>query len=166
MTSYNYDRILEDIKTVEDLHLIAAEIDMLAESVYKANPEIFKHTLNTNLQRNLTDALTLSLTEQAISFDNHQALQQYFHGLKQFITTLPILQLTLAYHPSNEQIEALALWARQQTGKPVILQLHFNKHLIGGAIITFEGRYIDLSLKKKLDLAYEAKREEILSMLQ
>lgn len=166
MSKYHYDRVLDDIKTVEDLHLISAEIDMLMESVYKTDPEIFKHALNTNLQRNLTDALTLSLTEQHIALDNHQELQHYFTGLKQFITSLPVLQLTLAYHPNNEQIEAIAAWARLQTGKPVILQIHYNKDMLGGAIITFEGRYADLSLKKKLTQVYETKRDDVLALLR
>lgn len=165
MSTYHYDRILDDIKTVEDLHLIAAEIDMLVVSVYKSDPAVFRNALS-NLQRNLTDAITLSLKEQNISFDNHQELQHYFHGLKQFITSLPVLQLTLAYHPNNEQIEKLVAWARQTTEKPIILQLHYNQHILGGAIITFEGRYLDLSLKKKLDIAYESKRNEVLAMLK
>lgn len=166
MTTYSYSSILDEVKTVEDLRLVASEIDMLLVTLYKTDKEIFVKRLHTKLQRNLTDSLTLSLNQQNVSLENHEQLQQYFTGLKQFLAALPLLQLTIPYHPSNEQVEKLSDWARRETNKPVILQIQYNPTLLGGAVITYEGRYTDLSLKKKLDAVYATKKEEILAILK
>lgn len=165
MTTYSYDSIVDRFTTVEDVHLAATQIDSLLVALYKTDKEAFVHALQNNLHRNLSDSLMQALTDQHISLEDHDALEQYCKGLKHFLSSLPLLQLTLAYHPNNEQIEKLSEWARSQTNKPVILELHYNPYILGGAIITFEGKYLDLSLKKKLDAVYEAKRGEVMGML-
>src|SRR5690606_21777939 len=126
------------------LHLVSSEIDMLITSVFKADQEAFKNALNDKLHRNLSDSIAHSLSVHEIAYNDYTSLQRYFNGLKEFLTSLPVLQLTLAYNPKNEQLETISEAVRRQTGKPVILQIHHNPQMLGGAVITFEGRYIDL----------------------
>jgi F0F1-type ATP synthase delta subunit len=166
MRSFSYDLLIEDLKTADDLELLAAEIDMLLVSLYQNDSNAFKDTLDTKLQRRMGDLFVHSLTEQKIALTDREQLQEYFTELKEFISHLPHLQLTLPYHPSNEQIGQLSDWVRQQTGKAVILQLKYNKRLLGGAVITYGGAYKDLSLKKKLETVFVAKREELMGLIK
>jgi F0F1-type ATP synthase delta subunit len=166
MTAYSYDRVVDELKTSDDMELFLAEIDMLLVSLYQNNVSAFKETLDTKLQRRLGDILTHSLQEQKINFTDHEQLQYYFTGLKAYVTQLPLLHLTLAYHPTNQQILGLSEWARQVVKRPVILHLNYNKMLLGGAVISFGGSYKDLSLKKKLDTVYQTKREELLAIIK
>ena len=166
MSKYTYDTVMQDIRTVDDLYLLSGQIDKLLVNLFKATTEVFNDTLRTKLQRNLGNSLMLSLKSQNIALDNHEQLQIYFNGLREYIAHLPILQLTIAYHPSNEQIESLSDWARRETGKPVIIQPIYNKQILGGAIITYEGRIADVSLRRKLESVYESKRNEILALLK
>jgi len=166
MSKYNYDLVLQDIRTLDDLRLMSGQIDQLLVSLFKATSDDFNDTLQTKLQRTLGTHLMLSLKSQNIRLDNQEQLQLYFTGLREYISHLPVLQLTLAYHPTNEQVEQLSEWVRAETVKPVILQLIYNKIVLGGAIITYQGRIIDLSLKKKFERVYETKREEILGLLK
>lgn len=165
MSTYTYESIIQEIRTLDDLQLLARQIDALLVALFKPSLESFTDTLNRKLQRTLGTTLILSLRQQNISLDNREQLQIYFNGLRDYIAHLPMLQLIIAYHPSNEQIEQLSDWARAQTGKPVILQLIYNKEILAGAVITYQGRIADLSLKKKLAPVYETKREEILEFL-
>lgn len=166
MTTYTYDKVLEEIRTIEDLRLVASELDRLMVSLYNADAGAFKTLLTTNIQRSLSDAITQSASEQQLSLDNYEQLEQYFSGLKQTLMKLPVLQLTLAYRPTNEHIISLSEWIRRETNKSVVLQLHYNQNILGGAIITFEGRYLDLSLKTKLASVYESKRADVMAMIQ
>jgi F0F1-type ATP synthase delta subunit len=166
VTQYTYDIILEDIRTVEDLQLLHSELDVLMVALFQSTGDRFKTTLNSGIQRNLGNVIMQSLTEQHITLDDHEHLQAYFQGLKTFITSLPVLQLKLAFHPSNQQLLQLSDWIRSSTGKPVMLQLQFNKQLLGGAVVTYEGKYTDLTLQKKLENVYTQKRAEILGLLK
>jgi F0F1-type ATP synthase delta subunit len=166
MKTYVYDDLLADLRTVDDLHHIAAEIDTLLVSVFQTNPAIFKSTLETKLQRNIGTILSEMLRKQGVAFEDHEQIQAFFTGLQTYLAHLPVLQLTLAYHPTNEQIEELSDWIRTKTAKPVILHVHYDIRVIGGAIITYGGKYADKSLKKRMESVYEAKKPEILAMLK
>jgi hypothetical protein len=165
MNDYNYDNILSELRTVDDLDFLNAEIDMLLVSLYKTDPTEYQNILKAKIQQKLAEELTLSMTEQKVALDDRDQLESYLNGLKKFLSFIPVLHLTLAYQPGNDEINQLAEWARTQTGKPVVLHLYHNSSLLGGAVITFEGKYIDLSLKKRLSTVYESKKGEILALL-
>jgi F0F1-type ATP synthase delta subunit len=166
MNAFNYEKVTEDLRTVDDLHYFSSEIDMLSTSLFKTDSNGFKETLETKLQRNLGNLIADSLRTQNIAYTDTEILQRYFSGLKEYITHLPTMQLTIAYHPTNEQIEKLSEWIRVHTGKPVIIHLHYDPRTLGGAIITYGGKYADLTLKRRMDSVYEAKKPEILAMLK
>lgn len=166
MKTTSYTTLFSDIRTLDDLHLLKSEIDTLLSALFQTDNTAFKAVMDTKLQRNLGNALTKVLTDANVSLTDQETLQKYFSGLKEFIATLPIVQLTLAYHPTNEQIEQLSDWLRRETGQMVILELRFDKRLLGGAVIVYNGKYQDLSLKTKLDRVYEEKKAELIQLLQ
>lgn len=166
MSKYTYESILQDIRTLDDLRLLTGQIDGLLTNLFKATNSQFQDMLHTKLQRTLGNSLILSLKQQGINLDNQEQLQVYFDGLREYIAKLPILQLVIAYHPTNEQLEQISDWARMTTGEPIILSLIYNKNILGGAVITYQGRVTDLSVKKKLEAVYETKQEEILNLIE
>lgn len=165
MTESPYQRIFEQIRTVEDVRLTANSIDLLLVSLYKTHNGMFQETLSASVERGLAESILLTLQEQNIGLSDYARLETFFSALKQQLAAIHTLHLTLAYHPTNEQVEQLSDWVRQATRSFVVLEIRVNPDQIAGAVITYKGKYVDLSLKKKLSAVYQTKREEILSML-
>ena len=166
MKNTPYASLLTEIRTLDDLNLLKSELDTLLAALFQVGSTAFKQVLNTKLQRNLGNDLTRTLADANISLTDQDGLQKFFSGFKQAITKLPVIQLTLAYHPTNEQIEQLSDWLRAETKQPVIVELKYDKRILGGAIIVYNGNYQDLSLKTKLNVVYENKQDEIVQLLR
>jgi len=166
MKTFNYERIGQEVRTVDDLRYFSSRIDLLLVNLFQTNPTAFADTLKEKLPGDLSTLLDESLRDQQVALSERETLQHFFHGLKDYLTHLPVLQLTLAYHPTGEQAGKLSDWARQKTAKNVVLDFRYDPRVLGGAIVTYGGKYVDLSLKKRLDSVYEAKKPEILAMLK
>lgn len=65
--------------------------------------------------------------------------------LEEAIKKLEMVQLTLAYEPSPQDIEAFFKVAGN------ILDISKDPRILGGAVVSYQGKYGDHSLRKKLD---------------
>jgi F0F1-type ATP synthase delta subunit len=72
-------------------------------------------------------------------------------NLEQELQRLRVFEVTLAFEPTVSFLEKLFLWVRENIGQGIILKLEKDESIIGGAIVSFEGKYLDLSIKSKLE---------------
>lgn len=63
------------------------------------------------------------------------------------LKSVEIVQLTLAYDPGTADIEAFF----KETGK--ILDVSVDRRILGGAVVSYQGKYGDFSVRKKLSNA-------------
>jgi len=64
------------------------------------------------------------------------------------------LELVIAFEPDDDLRASLLDWAQEQFGEDVMLKIRIDKSLIAGAQVYFEGKYVDLSLSKKIYAKY------------
>jgi F0F1-type ATP synthase delta subunit len=64
---------------------------------------------------------------------------------------LPEVHLTLAFTPTESFRKKISAWLQKEIGRPLFLKITVDKTILGGAIIIYNGRYQDASLRKKLD---------------
>lgn len=64
--------------------------------------------------------------------------------LEETVKKLELVKLTLAYEPSPEDIEAFF----KAAGK--ILDISKDLRILGGAVVSYQGKYGDFSVRKKL----------------
>ncbi|KKQ97641.1 MAG: hypothetical protein UT23_C0010G0037 [Candidatus Woesebacteria bacterium GW2011_GWA1_39_12] len=86
-------------------------------------------------------------------------------GLEKELKNLKDVYLTLAYEPTQDQIDTIASFIRQSTGGKIILNLSYDPQLIGGVEIIYEGVFRDFSFKRIFEKEFEEDREEILKKL-
>lgn len=67
--------------------------------------------------------------------------------IEKSLKRVEIVQLTLAYEPGPVDIEAFF----EATGK--ILDVSVDRRILGGAIVSYKGKYGDFSVRKKLENA-------------
>jgi len=155
-----YSDILSNIKTVDQTNELGSEVDTLLDNLFKTENNAFEKTLNS------ISILTMQTLKEAflkynISFDDKTMIKEYLIGLKEQLQKLKILKLNLAFETSQNSIDNLFAWVLKNLGSGIILNINTDKSIIGGAIIEFNGRYKDLTLKKKLEEVFASKREEI-----
>jgi len=101
----------------------------------------------------------------AISYDSiittDDALKKKLdvHGLQ-------VVDLTCAITPTYAFLTRLGENLKKKFGAKTILRVAVDSSVVGGAIVSYKGRYVDLSLKKKLEKYFLDKKEEILKKLE
>ena len=61
------------------------------------------------------------------------------------------LTLTLALKPSPQLVKRIKAWLKKEMAPHLVLKIQVNPAILAGAIISFQGRYLDFSLKKKIE---------------
>lgn len=141
------------IPTTEVRGTLLAEIELLRKSLYQVGSG-FEQTLQKNLRSESAAALSQFLQKDKTREQKEASLNE----LKEALLKLPLLHLTIAVAPSASGIDTITEKARTYFGADVVLDIVIDPALYGGAEVSYEGRYVDLSLKSKMD-DYFAKRK-------
>lgn len=67
-----------------------------------------------------------------------------------------ILEITLAYTPTRDELKRLQSWFSANSGKKVSLDIKVDKSLAAGVVLAYKGRIYDYSLAKQVEKVYES----------
>lgn len=91
-----------------------------------------------------------------------QDLKKFFTGLKEEILKRPVVTLTLAFEPTQEQIVSYGEWFRKNINPACLLTIVFSATVLGGCSITWQGKQVTYDLQYIL----KARRKEILTVVE
>lgn len=147
------------IKTKDDLNTFRAEIDLLKDSLFEKQKNL-DYTLANSVRSSVSQAIKTDLSSASLSPEN------YFNGLLAELDQLKILQLTLAFEPPPKSITRLSDWVAANLGPGLILDLQFDPTILGGALIAYQGKYHDYSLKSALDRDFSTNQKAIIDLVK
>lgn len=154
-----YTEILSHIRTKSEAWQLEEEVDLLLENLYKGKVGEYELTLKNDVRVWVSDLLLSAFANPDIKKD------EFLRGLKVAIAKLRELKLTLAFEPTQNSIEKIHDWVRKNVGEGIILDITFNPTIFAGAIVIFEGKYRDLSLRNKFREGFNQHREVIFNIL-
>ena len=157
-----YSDILRRVKTVHQAKEISYEIDMLVASLFKK--ESFHERLKT-IRALTSEDIINAMLENKIEISNHQAIKNFLVELISKIHSLKPFKIYLGFQPLETTIDKIFSWVSANLGFGYVLDIEEDKTIIGGAMVAFEGRYKDHSLKKSIERAFANKKEEIVRVL-
>ncbi len=79
------------------------------------------------------------------------ALKAFIATILQKISTLQVLNMTLAFQPNEDTLKALSDWFLLNTNKQVLFNISVDPNLIAGASIYYNSKYWDFSIKPTFD---------------
>lgn len=141
--------IFETIYTKEQLMYFVSELTSFGSSLYNA-----KNNTDGCLKQSFSvsdkELLLRLMKINAVSITNHLAVAAFIEQLKETLNSVPLMQLTLSFNPSENQVQTFSSWISTNCQKQVLLDIAYDPRIIGGAIIAFNGKYANYSLQKKL----------------
>lgn len=158
-------QILSNMYSVEDAAEFVESIDEFLASIYKTEQKSIADLLDASFSDTMSKVIKDYLSTTKTSLTNQEEVRQILLQIQNFAKDARSLSLTLAFKPSAKSFLTIAQTIKQRFGDDVVLEMTTNPDLVGGAVIIFEGKYIDLTVKKKLDILFEVKKEEILKIL-
>lgn len=139
----NYSDILSTIRTTEEAREFEEEIALLLQSQFKVGKQRFASILSTEVR---------ATTSSIIAKLPVSGRKQFLEDLHKKLQERKVLRLTLAFEPSEAIIEAISAWVRENLGQEWVLSLSCDPSIVGGCVIEKEGKYMDYSVRRKLDL--------------
>ena len=154
-----YSDILSRIRTKEEALRLDQEVDMLLEKIYETKEGAFEEALTCKVRTWVSEEIRTSLAKGAVD------KLHYLRELKEAISRLKTLKLTLAFEPVEDTLNKIHSWVRREVGEGIILDITFNRNILAGAIIIFGGEYRNCSFRKKFEEDLKNNKEEIMKIL-
>lgn len=138
--------LLSKIRTLEDLDILKGEVELLQNAIYQTNTK-YDDVLNSGV-RGWVSQIILSESKEV-------GMERYLEDLKRSLGTITILSASISFEPSLSFIEKISFWLKTNVSRDLVIDLLYNAHIIGGMQFSYKGKYLDLSLRKKISKELE-----------
>ena len=136
-----FSELTNDIATVEDRQ----ELELATKEViiHLGQPNADLHAL---VSRYLPVYFYRKLNMDLISQDPHTKLSKLLQELNQ----MEIAEVTIAIPATVDIVSLILNWLRRNIDKNIILSIKTDPLIGGGLMLTYKGKYVDLSLSQKI----------------
>jgi F0F1-type ATP synthase delta subunit len=148
----NYSQIIESLHTKEDVDLFDAEIDELLEGLYESDSESFERVLEEKVRMRIAEQLKDMIQRSEIPEE------EFLKNLKKELVKIKVLRVTVAFEPTYAAVKRISQWVKQNISNHTVIQTIYDKDIIGGVVIEYEGNYHDYSLKKNFRSLFDNRR--------
>lgn len=138
------------IKTKKHSDEVISKLEELKGYLYnkridlgKKMSEIFSYELKEKI-------MALSWQEQ-INLNDPDSFGAFLESLQNYVKHMPVVKITLAFEPNDKIVEEICAWFVEQYGKNVIVDVSLDSSIVAGAIIGFNAKERDYSLRTRID---------------
>lgn len=133
---------LRAIATVADQDEFLNLIDILRDSLYNKDIDI-----NMRLKKIRIDFSQVLQKELENAVDKAKALDD----LRLAVKTMRVINMRVGFNYDLDFVRRLAGWIKDNVGEDVVADIVASQGLIGGAVISFDGKYRDYSVRSAVD---------------
>jgi F0F1-type ATP synthase delta subunit len=143
-----FQQIAQKLITKEDLLFFLEDINTAKELIFRKPDLPLAQKAKSIVSEEFREIL--KKLEETPSFSTKEGQIQTLDKLKKYLLSFPQIKLTLAFSPSLEFLKKISDWLIKETHQKVILDVFINPKITGGVIVEYKGKYLDLSLAKKI----------------
>jgi len=153
-----YSEILSRVKTSEEKEQLQDEIEALKVSLYERGA-VFEDMLKTRVRAWASQQIRKDLEGGEI--DKEKYLTVLIEKLKE----AKCVKLSIAFEPTQVAIDKFYTFITGEIGENVVLDITCQPKIMGGAIIIYEGKYRNFSLRRVFEEESKTFNEFILKIL-
>lgn len=158
----NFNFILREVRTKDDLLSLENGLRELEVNLYGSGEKSWENVLASVWPKKFSVSL-LKILGEAPPAEQQAKLKELLPALKNILGGVRALKIDLAFEPSDALIENLNQWVDENLGYDVVLDIGYEKILLGGARLAFEGKYGDFSASKILAEILQGEKKHITS---
>ena len=160
-----YFDLITSLKTTREADDLSSEIDMLMETLFKSEKVSLEKAL-TSISLNSAKKITEIFEKFNLDMTDKTLIRDFLDTLRGLIKKIKIIKLILSFDPTRKTIENIHEFVSETIGIGYVLDIEVLENVLGGAVVMFNGKYKDFTLKKTLEEVFESKNEEILKLIQ
>jgi hypothetical protein len=135
-------------QTVDELALLKEELGRLKSSLFLVGGGGFDEALTSRVR------LETSFAIRSLAASSGLGNAELIDTLVREIDKVEVLELTLAFSPTRKFIDKLCVWVRGNIEDYLALKIICDPKIIGGTKVIWQGKYLDLSLRKRFEEKY------------
>lgn len=136
-------------KTKSQASEFSARLGLILQNIYQPGFNLEK-VLSSQFNLNMKDKFITLLRDCAVNINSIGELKLFLEKIRDRISAMPVISLTLAFEPTEQTTQVLSDWFLLNK-KQVLLDIKVDPSIIGGAIIAFQGKYKDFSIKPQFE---------------
>ena len=160
-----FSDILSTLQTTQDVNDLLRELDFIASEIFKTKNKSLDKILpliSAKSAKNIADIFA----KNKLNSGRKEEVSDLLEKLKESLKNFKIIKLTLAFEPSLNTIGKIHSFVLNNVGSGYILEIEVSENIMGGAIVIFNGKYGDFTLRKSLNDAFMNKKEEVVRLMQ
>lgn len=137
-------------KTKNEAADFSTRIASISQQIYQTNFNL-DQALMSQLGLQKKDAFITLLRDNKINSSSNNDLKTFFETIQKAISSLTVLTLTLAFVPTEKTLQKISEWFILNIKKQVLFDIQVDRNLIAGAVVTYNGKYLDVSIRQKFN---------------
>jgi F0F1-type ATP synthase delta subunit len=124
-------------------------LDVLKATLFEKK-NVFEKTLENKVQSPYKELIKARMDQHSITYSEPARLKEFIDNLISEVKNLKVMNLTLAFKPEDTTFTKINSWIEKNLKTEFVYEIKIDPAIIGGAIISARGRYIDQSLRRKI----------------
>lgn len=159
-----YFDLITSLKTVREVDDLSLAVDTLISTLFNTSKMSLDKALSS-INQTLAKKITEIFEKFNLDMTDKDNVRDFLDTLKDLIKKFKVIKLTLAFDPTPKTIDNIHEFVSENIGIGYILDIEVLEGVYGGAVIMFNGKYKDFTLKKTLDEVFTSKKETIVKLL-
>jgi F0F1-type ATP synthase delta subunit len=159
-----YFDIITSLKTTGEVESFVSEIDALMLKFFESE-EVSMVKVLDSISEDSSLKIRQVFARNNLNFNNRDTVSKFFKTLKEIIKKLKVIKIVLAFDPSVKTIENIHNFITDLLGIGYILEIEVFQEILAGAIVIFNGKYVDFCLKKRIEDTFREKADQIVSAI-
>lgn len=147
--------LISSLRTTQEVASFTSEIDTF----------VLENTLDS-ISQDSAQKIMLFFSKNNLDIHDKDTISNFSQTLKDLLKKFKVIKLVLAFDPSFKTLQNIHNFVKDTVGVRYILDIEIAKDILGGAIVIFNGKYNDFTLKKSIEDTFEAKKKEIQAFIQ
>jgi F0F1-type ATP synthase delta subunit len=137
--------IWKSIVTKSDLNELENLLDQLESHMFINNSSLnYQQLIESSANPDIAEVLVDSLSE-------NDSIKLIVDNIRKDIEKLSFMHLSFSQRPTEKFLKIVGKWIKENINEKVVIDFDIKKEILGGAEISYLGKFGDYSLKKKLD---------------
>ena len=166
MDSALFDQLVTKLRTKTDVLAVLSCLEEFVASFFSAKSLEDQQEIFKRLPKDTAEILVQSLVREAITPENQITIKRHIDELRTELSACKTVQITLAFEPNDETLTLFSDWIKKNVNPELLIDLQFDKTIVGGILLIADGVYKDYSIRKRLANRFQIQREEIMAFVK
>ena len=158
-------QVIAKLRTTSELKAVLVCLEEFVASFFAPHEHENLLVLFEQLPNGAGSVLKEVFFKAPITPENENALKKQVEKLQEELNECKRIQITLAFQPDNVTIEFLSDWIKKNATADTLIDLHYDRTIIGGLQLVANGIYKDYSLRKTLSNKFQLQKADIEALI-